>query len=105
MKSVLTLVLVTGPAASVIAQVPPTTPAPLTRMPHTAIDHPEFVTAAEVSERSRNALDLERVWAGARRASEGHATQQVILVPQFWFAWSQFRSGTRIFTAREKEKP
>ena len=31
--------------------------------------------------------------------------KQVILVPRFWFAWSQFRSGTDIFTAREKEKP
>jgi hypothetical protein len=24
----------------------------------------------------------------------------VILVPQFWFAWSQFHQGTRVFTAR-----
>jgi hypothetical protein len=30
---------------------------------------------------------------------EGTQLKQVILVPQFWFAWSQFRPGTRVFTA------
>jgi hypothetical protein len=25
----------------------------------------------------------------------------VILVPQFWFAWSQFRPGTRVFSANK----
>jgi hypothetical protein len=31
---------------------------------------------------------------------KGTQLKQVILVPQFWFAWSQFHPGTRIFTAR-----
>jgi hypothetical protein len=31
---------------------------------------------------------------------KGTQLRQVILVPQFWFAWSQFRPGTRVFTAR-----
>ena len=30
---------------------------------------------------------------------KGTQLQHVILVPQFWFAWSQFRPGTRVFTA------
>lgn len=30
---------------------------------------------------------------------KGAQLKQVILVPQFWFAWSQFHKGTRIFTA------
>ena len=33
-------------------------------------------------------------------ALKGTQLKQVILVPQFWFAWSQFHQGTRIFTAR-----
>jgi hypothetical protein len=31
---------------------------------------------------------------------KGTQLKQVVLVPQFWFAWSQFRPGTRVFTAR-----
>ena len=31
---------------------------------------------------------------------KGTQLKQVILIPQFWFAWSQFRPGTRVFTAR-----
>jgi hypothetical protein len=31
---------------------------------------------------------------------KGTQLKQVMLVPQFWFAWSQFRPGTRIFTTR-----
>ena len=31
---------------------------------------------------------------------KGTQLKQVILVPQFWFAWSQFHQGTRLFTAR-----
>ena len=31
---------------------------------------------------------------------KGTQLKQVILVPKFWFAWSQFRPGTRVFTAR-----
>ena len=30
---------------------------------------------------------------------EGTQLKPVILVPQFWFAWSQFRPATRVFTA------
>jgi hypothetical protein len=30
---------------------------------------------------------------------KGTELKQVILVPQFWFAWSQFRPQTRVFTA------
>jgi len=30
---------------------------------------------------------------------KGTQLKQVILVPQFWFAWSQFHSGSRIYTA------
>jgi quercetin dioxygenase-like cupin family protein len=30
---------------------------------------------------------------------QGTQLTQVVLVPQFWFAWSQFRPGTRVFTA------
>ena len=31
---------------------------------------------------------------------KGTQLKPVILVPQFWFAWSQFRPKTRVFTAR-----
>jgi len=31
---------------------------------------------------------------------KGTQLKQVILVSQFWFAWSQFRPGTRVFTVR-----
>jgi quercetin dioxygenase-like cupin family protein len=31
---------------------------------------------------------------------KGTQLKQLLLVPQFWFAWSQFRAGTRVFTAR-----
>jgi uncharacterized protein DUF3179 len=31
---------------------------------------------------------------------KGTELKHVILVPQFWFAWSQFRPGTRVFTTR-----
>jgi hypothetical protein len=33
---------------------------------------------------------------------KGTQLKQVILVPQFWFAWSQFRPGTRVFTGRHE---
>jgi hypothetical protein len=32
---------------------------------------------------------------------KGTQLKQVILIPQFWFAWSQFHQGTRIFTAHQ----
>ena len=35
---------------------------------------------------------------------KGTQLKQLILVPQFWFAWSQFRQGTRVFTAPQQEK-
>ena len=31
---------------------------------------------------------------------KGTQLKHVILIPQFWFAWSQFHQGTRVFTAR-----
>jgi quercetin dioxygenase-like cupin family protein len=31
---------------------------------------------------------------------KGTRLKQLLLVPQFWFAWSQFRPGTRVFNAR-----
>jgi hypothetical protein len=34
---------------------------------------------------------------------KGTQLKQVMLVPQFWFAWSQFRQETRVFTARREE--
>jgi Protein of unknown function (DUF3179) len=30
---------------------------------------------------------------------KGTQLKSLILVPEFWFAWSQFRPGTRVFTA------
>jgi hypothetical protein len=33
---------------------------------------------------------------------KGTQLKSIILVPQFWFAWSQFRPGTRIFSAPRK---
>jgi uncharacterized protein DUF3179 len=49
MKSVLILALVIGIAIPAVGQTPAATPDPLPPMPHTAIDHPEFVTAAEAT--------------------------------------------------------
>src|SRR5687767_1713413 len=31
---------------------------------------------------------------------KGTQLKQIVLVPQFWFAWSQFRPGTRVFTVK-----
>jgi len=48
-------------------------------------------------------LDTRSTWNAYGLALDGpmKGTQlaQVVLVPQFWFAWSQFRPGTRVFTA------
>jgi hypothetical protein len=49
-------------------------------------------------------LDTRSTWNAYGLCLEGplKGTQlkHVILVPQFWFAWSQFHQGTRVFTAR-----
>ena len=49
-------------------------------------------------------LDTRSTWNAYGLCLEGRlkGTQlkQVMLVPQFWFAWSQFRPGTRVFGAR-----
>ena len=49
-------------------------------------------------------LDTRSTWNAYGLCLEGplKGTQlkQVILVPQFWFAWSQFHQGTRVFNAR-----
>jgi hypothetical protein len=34
-------------------------------------------------------------------ALEGLQLKPLILIPEFWFAWSQFRPGTRLFTAHK----
>lgn len=33
---------------------------------------------------------------------EGTQLTQLVLVPQFWFAWSQFRPATRVFMEKGK---
>jgi hypothetical protein len=49
-------------------------------------------------------LDTRSTWNAYGLCLEGplKGTQlkQVILVPQFWFAWSQFRPATRVFGER-----
>jgi len=30
---------------------------------------------------------------------KGTQLKPLILIPEFWFAWSQFRPGTRLFSA------
>jgi hypothetical protein len=49
-------------------------------------------------------LDTRSTWNAYGLCLEGplKGTQlkHVMLVPQFWFAWSQFHQGTRVFTAR-----
>jgi hypothetical protein len=49
-----------------------------TTMPCTAIHQPEFLEGQ----------------------LKGTQLKQVIPVPQFWFAWSQFHQGIRVFTTR-----
>jgi quercetin dioxygenase-like cupin family protein len=48
-------------------------------------------------------LETRSTWNAYGLALDGpmKGTQltQVVLVPQFWFAWSQFRPGTRVFSA------
>ena len=34
---------------------------------------------------------------------KGTQLKPLILIPEFWFAWSQFRPGTRLFTANPKK--
>jgi len=49
-------------------------------------------------------LETRSTWNAYGLALEGPMKgvqlKQVILVPQFWFAWSQFHQGTRVFTPR-----
>jgi len=33
---------------------------------------------------------------------KGSQLKALILIPEFWFAWSQFRPGTRVFTTNAK---
>jgi quercetin dioxygenase-like cupin family protein len=35
---------------------------------------------------------------------KGTQLKPLILIPEFWFAWSQFRPGTRLFTVPEKKQ-
>ena len=50
-------------------------------------------------------LDTRSTWTAYGLAMggplKGTQLKQVILVPQFWFAWSQFRPGTRVFSANK----
>jgi hypothetical protein len=59
--------------------------------------------AANDEASSLSDLETRSTWNAYGLALDGplKGTQltQVILVPQFWFAWSQFRPGTRIFSA------
>jgi quercetin dioxygenase-like cupin family protein len=52
-------------------------------------------------------LETRSTWNAYGLALEGpmKGTQlePVILVSQFWFAWSQFRPGTRVFTANSAQ--
>lgn len=52
-------------------------------------------------------LQTRSTWNAYGRALDGplKGTQltQVTLIPQFWFAWSQFHPGTRVFTASSIE--
>jgi hypothetical protein len=34
---------------------------------------------------------------------KGTQLKPLILIPEFWFAWSQFRPGTRLFTAHTQQ--
>ena len=64
------------------------------------------LTFQEVDDTAGSLIDVETrsSWNAYGLCLEGmlKGTQlkQVILVPQFWFAWSQFHQGTRIFTSR-----
>lgn len=52
-------------------------------------------------------LDTRSTWNAYGRCLDGplKGTQlkPIILVPQFWFAWSQFRPGTRIFSVTPRK--
>ena len=54
-------------------------------------------------------LETRSTWNAYGLALDGpmKGTQltQMVLVPQFWFAWSQFRPGTRVFSAKGSATP
>jgi Protein of unknown function (DUF3179) len=66
----------------------------------------KVLTFQAANEDASSVIDLETrsTWNAYGLCLEGplKGTQlkHVILVPQFWFAWSQFHQGTRVFTAR-----
>jgi len=66
----------------------------------------KVLTFRPANDDASSVIDLETrsTWSAYGLCLEGplKGTQlkQVILVPQFWFAWSQFHPGTRVFTAR-----
>jgi hypothetical protein len=76
------------------------------RYPHTMVLKPLPGYAERVS--STIDLNTRSTWNAYGLCLEGplKGTQlrQMILVPQFWFAWSQFHQGTRVFTVRSQEK-
>jgi hypothetical protein len=83
--------------AAIVAPAQTQTPPPA--MPYEAVHTPEFVTASEAT----FLQDTRSTWNAYGLAVDGpmKGTQlkQVILIPQFWFAWSQFRPATRVFIA------
>jgi hypothetical protein len=66
----------------------------------------KVLTFQAANDDASSVIDLETrsTWDAYGLCLEGplKGTQltHVILVPQFWFAWSQFHQGTRVFTAR-----
>jgi hypothetical protein len=36
------------------------------------------------------------------RALRGTQLEQLVLIPQYWFAWAQFRPHTRVFAAKRR---
>jgi hypothetical protein len=51
-------------------------------------------------------LDTRSIWDPyglcLKGPLKGTQLKPLILVPEFWFAWSQFRPGTRLFTAHKQ---
>ncbi len=94
MKSVLTLVPVAATATSVVAQVPPATPGPVDtdathgHRPAGIRDGGRGPVSDRETRSTWNAYGL-----ALDRPLKSTQLKQVILVPRFWFACSQFPLG------------
>jgi hypothetical protein len=53
--------------------------------------------------RSVNRLDVERIRPAVKGPLKGTQLKPLILIPEFWFAWSQFRPGTSLFSTSTAE--